>query len=251
MKHPRCFGVLGLLMFTLLPSLAHAQNTSALYRLTDEVGGFLETSDKNRGVTFVAGIGTEFRIVSIADKSYLIQVTKAVDITDAELDVWKQKYKNASNTNTIQKIGPSAKLDARFNVDRSDLINTSFDFVNGPTAGALTVPFRLSISDGKILPGGTIGAYGGYTFLIAGVETTILGAVSLGNVPLGSLGSTDVTTIPGISAAVGLLLNLFQNFQLGFVVGIDHTGNSSFSYEHKPWVSFGVGYDIWAGSTKQ
>jgi hypothetical protein len=218
-----------------------AQSSLSLYRLETNIAGFTNANSRSIKI-YVAGRGSEFKFTNITDKDYIVQFKKVVEVSDEEFDDFVAKYNNQRNQpDQIVKLGEENTGDL-FTIIAADLLSWSYSFVRGVAWGPLSIPFRLSLSDGSVLSGGSIGLYGGCSFVLFGLKTTPLVSCSLSSIPTVNVNSAKIDTKWGITGAFGLVFNIVESFQLGLVFGLDHIGDSSWVYEDKLWGSLGVGY---------
>lgn len=141
--------------------------------------------------------------------------------------------------------------DTQFFVGASDLDHTSsragWDF------GTLVVPFKFQMSDKSIVTGSaTLGGYVGYNIGLdlPGFRVSPVGFVGVSEISLpqqsgGNGNKTSSETVAGLSYGVGLMGTIKDSFNISLVFGADHvSGNKSYQYQDKPWVSFALGYSF-------
>ena len=116
--------------------------------------------------------------------------------------------------------------------------------------GALVVPFKMQLSGGKAFTGSSsVGAYVGYQNPIANlgvnISPIIFGGASNISTSSTSGATTTSQTVAGVSYGTGLLFNIKDSFQAGFVLGFDHVSSAQkYQFNDKPWVSFEIGYSF-------
>ncbi len=121
----------------------------------------------------------------------------------------------------------------------------------GLTYGALVVPFKKQLSGNKDFTSNSasVGPYIGYRWSkgTLGVALELVGYAGLTSisVPQNVNGQNTSQSLSAISYGVGLIGIIKQNFQVGVVIGADHTNaNSGYQYNGKPWLSFSLGYNF-------
>ncbi len=117
--------------------------------------------------------------------------------------------------------------------------------------GALVIPFKLQLSQGKALSGSaSLGPYLGFRIpffdtgvvmspvLFAGASTVAVPTTSTG-------GQTSTQNLAGLSYGGGLVFSVKDNFHVGIILGADHVDSSAnYTYNNKPWISFEIGYSF-------
>jgi len=117
--------------------------------------------------------------------------------------------------------------------------------------GALVIPFKLQLSQGKALSGSaSLGPYLGFRipFFDTGVimSPVVFAGASTIAVPTASTGGQSSTqNLAGLSYGGGLVFSVKDNFQVGIILGADHVDSSAnYTYNNKPWLSFEIGYSF-------
>jgi len=135
--------------------------------------------------------------------------------------------------------------------DRIKLTPLSSDmavaYEGGFTWGALVVPYKYQLT-GKNEFGGqaAIGTYLGYRVgTPLGVELTPIAFAGLSQVEVRqNVNGTDtMQNLSSLSAGLGLTATVYESFQVGVVVGIDHVDESAnYEYNDKPWIAAQIGF---------
>jgi hypothetical protein len=116
--------------------------------------------------------------------------------------------------------------------------------------GALIVPFKMQLAGGKAFTGSaSVGGYVGYQNPIANlgvnVSPIVFGGASNISTSKTNGSGTSSQTVAGLSYGVGLLFDIKDSFQAGFVLGFDHVSSAQkYQFNDKPWVSFEIGYSF-------
>jgi hypothetical protein len=116
--------------------------------------------------------------------------------------------------------------------------------------GALVVPFKMQLSGARAFTGSTsLGGYIGYQNPIANLGVNVSPIIFAGASNISTSATTGSTTtsqtVAGLSYGTGLLFNIKDSFQAGFVLGFDHVNSTQkYQYNDKPWVSFEIGYSF-------
>jgi hypothetical protein len=133
-------------------------------------------------------------------------------------------------------------------VSSADMDNVTFR--SGFDYGALVVPFKMQLSGSKAFTGSaSLGGYIGYQNPIGdfGVNVSPILFAGLSNISTSATSGSKTTsqTVAGLSYGTGLLFNIKDSFQAGFVFGFDHVNSAQkYQYNDKPWVSFEIGYSF-------
>ena len=120
----------------------------------------------------------------------------------------------------------------------------------GWTYGALFVPYKSTFKGERDLrPSAALGGYFGWRFDRAGaisVKAVGFAGATLVHVPkLDAENKASIGTEPGLSYGFALLGEIKREFEIGLVIGLDHTAKSvSYPSKHKPWVALSLGYDF-------
>jgi hypothetical protein len=116
--------------------------------------------------------------------------------------------------------------------------------------GALVVPFKVQLSGGKAFTGSSsLGGYLGYQNPVGDLGMNVSPIIFAGASNISTSATTGFKTtsqtVAGLSYGAGLLFNIKDSFQAGFVVGFDHVNSAQkYQYNDKPWVSFEIGYSF-------
>ncbi len=113
---------------------------------------------------------------------------------------------------------------------------------NGKKSGVLVIPYKLRNDDGALTGGATVGYYFGWEH--RDITTLLSAGLSRISVKSNSGSTTDETAL---TIATGLILNNWDNVDVGLIVGLDHIGGAvgkSWQYEDDPWISFMVGWNF-------
>lgn len=118
----------------------------------------------------------------------------------------------------------------------------------GPTWGLLVVPFKYQLTGTQRMEGGaSAGAYFGYELGDALFGYTIAPIAFFGaaNIDVTQLvdGVETKQSLFAISYGGGFVFNIADEFDIGMVVGFDHTNDeSSYEYNDKPWIALQFGF---------
>jgi hypothetical protein len=222
-----------LLALLCLPAIALAQTASMkgqVVHLYDVVYGFTAEGVPNAPIVCSAP-GTQLYVTDDDGTSLIVSVDRQGN-TKYPVTAWcANSYLSEGTLYTIAK---SALTNERM---------TAESFV----AGALTVPFKMHLSDHGLTAGSTIGAYVGYrsSFFNDFTITPIL-AGGLALVSTAPIGSSTEQTSTGFSLATGLIGSVGQSgMQYGVVLGADWLGEAArYRYEGRPWLSLEIGYSF-------
>jgi hypothetical protein len=116
--------------------------------------------------------------------------------------------------------------------------------------GALVVPFKMQLSDGKPFTGSaSVGGYLGYRFPLfdTGLVFSPVAFAGASNILTSATtgGKTTSQTVAGISYGFGLITDVKDGFQAGVIYGYDHVNSAQpYLYNNKPWISFEIGYSF-------
>lgn len=200
---------------------------------------------------YTAGQNSRFDVVGKRGNGYEIQFEKIYVIPDRD----GNGDLIVNNNGTIQMKHTGLSETVVYYVDENEddggsIENRTIPIDNGISSGPLIVPIKYRLDSGSSLDGeATVGYYAGYAF-----DLSWIGLERVSWVPFGSAGLTQVNvstlddngnikkrTESGITAAVGFFINNWDKVNIGFVTGVDFTGNDGWDHEGEPWLSFSVG----------
>jgi hypothetical protein len=113
---------------------------------------------------------------------------------------------------------------------------------SGKTSGLLVLPYKYRTDDGSVTGEATVGYYAGWEFSFA----TLIASAGLSQVSL-PVSETETENQSAVTLAGGVLLNNWDNVDIGLVIGIDHIGGNkgdTWQYEDDPWFSIMVGWNF-------
>jgi hypothetical protein len=116
----------------------------------------------------------------------------------------------------------------------------------GYTYGILTAPYKFFPKDHSFVSSATIGPYIGYELNWLGISGKVIGSFGLTSVPVigkDDAGKATTTNKAALSISTGVLWDLNNKFQMGFLLGADTVGpGSAYQYNGKPWFAVDIGY---------
>jgi hypothetical protein len=112
----------------------------------------------------------------------------------------------------------------------------------------LSLPFKLHLSDRSLGPGGTAGAYVGYTFTLKGLTVTPIVSTGVSAILTTSTTGSDKTiSALGFTEAIGFIGQFSTGSKLhyGVLIGVDYVSHAlNYEYEGKPYLSMELGYNF-------
>lgn len=113
---------------------------------------------------------------------------------------------------------------------------------SGKTSGLLVVPYKYRGDDGSITGEATVGYYAGWETRAG----TYLVSAGLSQVSI-PVSDTETENQSAVTIAGGVLMNNWDNVDIGLIVGIDHIGGNkgdNWQYEDDPWISIMIGFNF-------
>ncbi len=113
--------------------------------------------------------------------------------------------------------------------------------VGGVSTGLLVVPFKFR--SGDVYSDSAIGPYVSYKWDV--VE--ILATAGISQISVSQIGSEEIETETGLTAAFGINFEIDTNWDIAFLVGVDHLSGDkgdNWKYQDKAWFSFGIGFNF-------
>jgi hypothetical protein len=124
---------------------------------------------------------------------------------------------------------------------RHRIQKSNYKRVGGVSTGVLVVPFKFR--DGDIYSDTTIGPYLSYKWEV--IE--VLATAGLSQISVSQLGTEDVESKTGLTAALGINFEIDKNWDVAFLVGADRLSGETgenWEYQNEVWVSFGIGFNF-------
>ncbi|MYM62413.1 hypothetical protein [Pseudomaricurvus sp. HS19] len=157
-----------------------------------------------------------------------------------ELDKVDDGDANTDNTEyTIEKYFSAPHkvcLNGKHRVQKSN-----YKRVGGVSTGVLVVPFKLR--DGDLYSDSTIGPYLSYKWEV--IE--ILATAGLSQISVSEVGTEDVESETGLTAAIGINFEIDKNWDVALLLGADHLSGDKgdeWEYQDDIWISFGIGFNF-------
>jgi len=240
---PRLLSILVLVLICVQPA------TGKVFKLlANQIGFFEENSDMS--TAYLAPAGSQFEILHEDTNQYIVRFRSV------------SEYDNNDRTTLyMSTIIPSmyfggdsperlriAIVDegVNYRIEKSSIPDYNYQLESGFEYGILTVPYKLQLADGSITAAASLGPFVGYRQRwIFGLPTTLLLSGGLTLSPIQDINSSTVETKIGITGASGLVFNLNDDIQIGFILGFDHFGGStgeSYEFENKVWSSVSLGF---------
>lgn len=116
-----------------------------------------------------------------------------------------------------------------------------YNRVGGVNTGVLVIPFKFR--NGDVFSDTAIGPYISYKWEV--VE--ILATAGISQISVSEIGSEDVESETGLTAALGVNFEIDTNWDVAFLVGFDHLSGEkgeNWKYQDKAWISFGIGFNF-------
>lgn len=120
--------------------------------------------------------------------------------------------------------------------------------ITGLTYGTLLVPYKYQFGGDKSFSGNaSLGGYIGFkqdrtTITGAAVEYVLFAGMSPISVQKVENGQKSTQTLTGFTTGVAIIGTVNKTFQVGAVLGWDHTSGNDYVNNHKPWIAFAIGY---------
>lgn len=254
----KCFFLFFVALAVIAPCGADAQ-LHRRYRLLVNQLGWKELQNPT-DTTWYAPLDTEFEILQESDTSFTVRFLKVPSSTMALTfgaigGIVAQPHTITLRLQGSDSIVANAPTPVRINLNyfvaKVQLLRINYQLESGPEYGTLTVPFKLQhASDGTLSAGASLGPFVGYRQRwIFGLPSSIVGSIGLAAVPVRDVNApqSDVENKFGLTAAAGLVFEIFNGFQIGALVGVDHLGGDSgedYKYEDKGWSSISIGYSF-------
>ena len=221
-----------LLLFCFNYSIAYAEmEEGKIYRLDKSVFNLERTRDKKPD--FIAAQNSKFVVVDNKsdDNAYIVRFITIYD-----------------NNNTVSSVTTDEEYKLARVIGDTDILKSVQPSLVGPVSGPLIVPFKYRLNDRSLSGEAAIGYYAGYrteprmpwTKTRISFSPFIAGGMSQVNTSIN--GETDNHT--AVTLATGILIQNWANVNIGFVIGQDRIGDSTWQYEGKSWASFMVGWDL-------
>jgi hypothetical protein len=182
-----------------------------------------EIKDPDKGTLLVV------RFSSVAERTFAKKGVKAFYVS---------RLSGHGNINQA----PLVSMGINYILPKEALPQSDYEIGSGVEVGVLTIPFRMQLTDGELSAGGSLGGYAGYRTKVFGVTTSFIGAAGLSFVPISNINSSHVDTKTGVTLAFGIIFVLAPPAQIGFILGTDMLGSTSYQYNGKGWITFSVGY---------
>ena len=133
-------------------------------------------------------------------------------------------------------------------VGNVEITKSTTQYTSGPVSGPLIVPFKYRLNDETISGEAALGLYAGYRFefrifftdFIVKFTPFVAGGIS--QISVEEDGETNSTS--GFTWATGLLIDNWDNVNIGIVWGEDRIGDKDWEYEGEKWLSFMVGWSF-------
>ena len=212
-----------------------------LYRLQVVTNFYLSKDDAVKGVNAIkVGHFSRFKLLGSDDDYHKVTLFNifewgVYDSSDEKVD-WK-------NSEVVK-----GRL---YYVRKDDILNSVVISYGGPSSGPLLVPFKYRIgSDNSISGEAMVGYYAGWDFekkclgYVCNITPLIAGGLSQINKSEIVNGSIREDNDLSISIATGLLIKNWADTNIGFIVGVDYTGDDQWKHEGNAWVSFSVGWKL-------
>jgi hypothetical protein len=113
--------------------------------------------------------------------------------------------------------------------------------IGGLSTGILAVPYKFR--GNEISSDAAIGPYLGYKFEV--VE--VIGSLGLSQIAISEIGTEKVDHETGLTAALGISVEVAQDWDFAFLVGVDHLSGDKgkqWEYQDDAWVSVGIGFNF-------
>jgi len=201
------------------------------YSLEKSVFNLERTRDKQPG--FIAAQNSKFVVVDnkIYPNAYVVRFIFIYD-TD----------------NTVSNVTTDEEYKLAKVIGGIDILKSVQPSLAGPVSGPLIVPFKYRLDDKSLSGEAAIGYYAGYrtepkmpwTKTRISFSPFIAGGIS--QVNTSTNGETDNRT--AVTLATGILIQNWDNVNIGFVIGQDRIGDNTWQFEGKSWVSFMIGWDL-------
>lgn len=118
---------------------------------------------------------------------------------------------------------------------------SNYKRVGGMNTGVLFVPFKMR--SGDLYADSEIGPYVSYK----SEKLEYLLNVGISQIAVSEVGTKDVQTKTGLTAAVGINFEVSRNWDVAILAGVDHLSGDegdSWEYQDKHWLSFSIGFNI-------
>ena len=148
---------------------------------------------------------------------------------------------------TLQDESPPLEIrdDVEYVVERANLANHE-NMRNGYTYGVLTAPYKFFPKDHSFSSSAVIGPYVGWQYTINDFSVKPIASFGLSSVAVtttNAAGESTTSNRAALALSTGVLFDITNKFQLGFLVGADSAGpGSGYKYNGKPWLAIDIGY---------